>query len=150
MNISKQEVVEACVKHIQNQIDRLQAELKELQQSNEQNTKSSAGDKHETARAMVHLEIEKLSNQLNIAELVLSDLHKINVEHQAESVQKGSVIETNRGTFLIGASTGKVMLDKGFLFGVSMDSPLAKALLGKKVKDQITLNGNQFTLLDLH
>ena len=144
--MTKNEVVEMCQKHMQAQIDRLSGELNELQESNKQNTKSSAGDKHETARAMVHLEIEKLGHQLAIAESILADLNKIRFDIELHEVKSGALVETNKGLFLIGASCGKVILENGFVFGVSLDSPLSKAIQGKKVNEQFNLNGNKFEI----
>lgn len=57
-------------------------------------TKSSPGDNYETFRAMIHLDQEKLSNQLLEENKSLRILSQINiVEHS--SVKLGSLIKTD-------------------------------------------------------
>ena len=143
--MTKQEIIDTCITQVEEKLKRLRASMQELQQANADNTKSTAGDKHETARAMVHLEQEKLGNQLIIEGGILNDLERMDGLPQ-EQAQFGTVITTDKGMFLLGAACGKVTLGSGFVFGVSMQSPLAKAMLGKKQGEKTIVNGNSYLL----
>ncbi len=143
--MTKVEVIGACIEQVEAKLVRLRSSMSELQQANADNTKSTAGDKHETARAMVHLEQEKLGNQLTIEEGIFNDLQRMEAQPH-EQAQFGTLVTTNKGMFLLGAACGKVQLETGFVFGVSMQSPFAKAMLGKKRGEKAIVNGNNFSI----
>lgn len=63
MNI-KQELSNQCLEFVENRFQTIQNTINEIQESLLSETKSSAGDKHETGRAMLQLEREKSGNQL--------------------------------------------------------------------------------------
>ena len=105
-------------------------------------TKSSAGDKHETGRAMLQLEIEKASQQLKGINEMKITLAKIDVFKQHKIAHLGSIIETNHGNYFLSISAGKLTIyDKNY-FAVSTFSPIGKRLLGKKTGEQFTFNGS--------
>ena len=105
-------------------------------------TKSSAGDKHETGRAMLQLEIEKASQQLKGINQMKITLAKIDVFKQHKIAHLGSIIETNHGNYFLSISAGKLTIyDKNY-FAVSTFSPIGKRLLGKKTGEQFTFNGS--------
>lgn len=143
--MTKAEVIGACIEQVEAKLVRLRSSMRELQQANADNTKSTAGDKHETARAMVHLEQEKLGNQLTIEEGIFNDLQRMEAQPHVQA-QFGTLVSTNKGMFLLGAACGKVLLENGFIFGVSMQSPFAKAMLGKKQDEKAFVNGNSFSI----
>ena len=64
MNNFKEKTVSVSSEKLKTQINFIQTQLGELKEANTNETKSTAGDKHETGRAMVHLEQEKLYSQL--------------------------------------------------------------------------------------
>lgn len=72
-------------------------------------TKSSAGDKYETGRAMMQLEIEKQSVQLAEAMKLKHVLSQINPEKTTETIQSGSLVFTDQGNFYISISAGKLI-----------------------------------------
>lgn len=53
-----------CLEFIDNRFKTVQNTIQEIQESLLSEAKSSAGDKHETGRAMLQLEREKAGNQL--------------------------------------------------------------------------------------
>ena len=60
----KLELYDFCLEFVDNRFQTIQNTIKEIQESLLSETKSSAGDKHETGRAMLQLEREKSGNQL--------------------------------------------------------------------------------------
>ncbi len=103
-------------------------------------TKSSAGDKFETGRAMLHLEMEKISKQLNSIQKMKVVLNKISIVNSSEMAKLGSLIETTKGTYFLALSLGKVIVDSNTFYIVSTASPIGKQLLGKKVDEKIPFN----------
>ena len=67
-----------CAEIIEQRITELKSIIQESQDAANNETKSSAGDKHETGRAMAQLETEKLSSQLSEALKTQKTLQKIN------------------------------------------------------------------------
>jgi hypothetical protein len=103
-------------------------------------TKSSAGDKHETGRAMLQLEMEKSGQQLLEINLMNAVLKKIDVEKFSEVICLGSLILTNTSNYYLSISAGKIKIDSIEFFAVSTNSPIGKQLLGKKIGDKIPFN----------
>jgi len=114
-----------------------------LQNSLTSESKSTAGDKHETGRAMIQLEREKLGNQLKQLELQEAVLKKIQTDNKTSLVALGSFVETDKMNYYLSISLGKIKVDNSDVFAISAQSPIGALLLGKKVGDSITFNGNK-------
>jgi len=136
-----------CLLLAEERIVSLQQILKEAQQAANNETKSSAGDKHETGRAMAQLETEKLTAQLSEALNIKQNLAQINPTITGNTVVLGSVVYTNKGNFYMAASIGKVALENEVFFAISPASPIGKLLLTKKKKETFSLNDNAYTIL---
>ncbi|MGB0882243.1 MAG: 3-oxoacyl-ACP synthase [Vicingaceae bacterium] len=130
----------------QQRIAELERIIKEAQTAANNETKSSAGDKHETGRAMAQLETEKLTNQLNEALKLTELLHKINPKEKHQLIGLGSLVLTNNGNFFISASLGKTELNNETYFAISSISPIGKLLISKKEKDSFSFNGKNYTI----
>ncbi|MEY4595219.1 MAG: hypothetical protein RIQ47_1629 [Bacteroidota bacterium] len=139
---SKKTIYDYCVEYIAERIQRLRSEVDAIQGAANEETKSSAGDKHETARAMAQLEVEMNSKQLAEAERLLEGLKKIDPEKPLNHIAAGALVETSQGQFYIATSIGKVVFGESVIFIVSSDSPIGKLLLGKKSGDSVLFNGN--------
>ena len=74
---SKKTIYDYCIGFITERIQRIRVEIDAIQSAANEETKSSAGDKHETARAMAQLEVEMNGKQLAEAERLLEGLKKI-------------------------------------------------------------------------
>ena len=103
-------------------------------------TKSSAGDKHETGRAMLQLEMEKASQQLAIVHHMKETLQRLTIEDTTKNVKLGSLVKTTKGTYFLAVSVGQVIMGKETYFVVSTESPIGKQLLGKKIGEVIPFN----------
>jgi hypothetical protein len=146
----KKHIINACKSHLENKIHSLNTITKEVSESSNSESKSSAGDKHETSKAMMQLEIEKLGTQLKEAELQLAEFEKINFNKMFQTIEQGSLVETNKGCFLIGSSIGKITVDDKIVFVISSKSPLAIAFIGKKQKDVLNFNGTEYVILSVN
>lgn len=103
-------------------------------------TKSSAGDKHETGRAMIQLEMEKAGQQLSVANEMIEALKRISIDESSEIIKLGSLIKTTKGTYFLAISVGQLKVENDIYFVVSSKSPIGKQLLGKQVADILPFN----------
>lgn len=135
-----------CLEIVENNISTIKLALHEAQEAANNETKSSAGDKHETGRAIAQLETEKLSNQLNDALNLKQVIAKINPHQQNEQITIGSLVYTTNGVFYIGVSLGKIEVEQETIYVISPVSPIGKLLLTKKEKDSFSLNGINYVI----
>jgi transcription elongation GreA/GreB family factor len=147
--MQKQQLIQACRDYLKNRINSLNTIINEVTESSNSESKSSAGDKHETSKAMMQLEIEKLGTQLKEAEEQSADFEKINFNKTFQTIEQGSLVETNRGWFLIASSIGKITVDDKMVFVISNKSPLALALSGKQQGESISFNGFTYSIISV-
>ena len=123
--------------------------LKETQSSANSNTKSSAGDKHETSRAMAHLENERLAGQLANLQAQLDVLFKINPEITSEKVSFGSVVKTEKNTFFISTGLGKIQKNGNSFFAIATNSPIGIQMIKKEINDSFKIGNKKETILKI-
>jgi len=111
--------------------------------------KSSAGDKHETGRAMMQQAQEQLGKQLQEAEMKRASLARIQTLPTTEAIGEGSLVMTNENTLLLAAPLGKIQFEEKDVFVISMQSPLAQALKGKKSGESISFQQKQINILSV-
>ena len=107
---------------------------KGLGESAANDTKSSAGDKHETGRAMIHIEQETIRKQLNEALEQKSILEKT----------EGRLIKTSRGYVFLAVPIGKIVSEENTVMAISPGSPLGIKLAGLKVNESAEVNGVKY------
>lgn len=136
----KQQLLTACFHFVENKHKTISNSIASNKNDLFSETKSSAGDKHETGRAMIQLEMEKAGQQLAEVNLMQEVLNKIIVDKTSEIVCLGSLVKTNKATYFLAISVGKVVVEQQDYFVVSAQSPIGKQLLGKTVGDLIPFN----------
>ncbi|WP_317896540.1 hypothetical protein [Aurantibacillus circumpalustris] len=140
MNSFKEKITAHCKFILERKIELVSFEMDEISASMENETKSSAGDKHETARARMQSEYEKLSWQLDELKGQLVLLERIDPKEDSKIISNGNLVQTNKGLFFIAVPLGKVELDEKVIYVISPVSPLGKKLMGLKISDEIKVN----------
>jgi transcription elongation GreA/GreB family factor len=112
-------------------------------------TKSSAGDKHETGRAMLQLEMEKASQQIAVVQQMKETLAKINLTKEVGKASLGSVIKTNNTNYFLSISAGQLTPDNSNYFAISVSSPIGRLLLGKQKNDEFVFNGKTVKIIEI-
>ena len=130
-------------------INVIEEALKDTQSSANSDTKSSAGDKHETSRAMAHIENERLAGQLANLQAQLDVLYKINPEISSEKVSFGSVVKTETNTFFISTGLGKIENNGNPFFAIASNSPIGMKMIGKTLKDNIKMGSITNTIVNV-
>lgn len=134
----KSELLEIIHQKISEKIQKLEQLIAETRASNN-DTKSSMGDKYETSREMLQQEINNLQIQLNEHLKSQQILKNIN-PNPHKIVTLGSLVETEKGMFFIAISLGELSFNQEKIFVISAESPLAKAMNGKKTGESFVVN----------
>lgn len=145
----KQQLIEAVKIELDSK-NQLASELvKQLQESLFSESKSSAGDKHETARAMVQIELEQAIKQLKEVELLINNFEKIKTISRS-SIGLSSLIETNLGWFYISIPLGKIQVNQQEVFCLGHTAPISNLLLQQKVGDTFNFGAKSFQILAVY
>ncbi|CAL2080007.1 3-oxoacyl-ACP synthase [Tenacibaculum sp. 190524A05c] len=146
-------VKEQLFKECQLYVEKREQTIREIMASNKKallsETKSSAGDKHETGRAMLQLEMEKASQQIAVVQQMKEVLHRVKTTESSEVVRLGSLVQTDKARYYLTISIGPVSVNDETYFVISSSSPIGKLLLGKQVKDVIQFNGQQIKITQI-
>lgn len=124
--------------------------MDDAQQAANNEEKSSAGDKYETARAMGHLEKEMHAHQLAEHAKELGMLHTVNVSTIHTTVTAGALIQCEQQQFFISAGLGKQTIEGKQVIFLSPHAPLVKLLQGKKAGDHFLFNNKQTLIIDIY
>lgn len=142
----KQELIRDLREHLQTLLRDLHHAIQ--QQNEGTKTSSSAGDKHNTEQAMQHLEQEKKLQQLAYLKNLIHIHTKLPME-QKYKVDFGALIQTNNELFYIGIPFGEFRFKNHTIMFISLMSPLAKVMLGKKVNDTVEFNQRKYIILTI-
>lgn len=147
--MNKQSIVSYCIQLLDEQIADIRLQMRELITHAANDSKSTAGDKHETGRAMMQLEQAQLGKQLNEIEMKRATMTSIDLQIQHSTIREGSFVQASSGNFLIAAPIGKVEVEGESIFIITTASPLGKTLLGKKPGDKVSFNQKTMTILSI-
>jgi transcription elongation GreA/GreB family factor len=142
----KQKIYNHYLQVIQGKVTMLQKVLDDLKESGANETKSTAGDKHETALAMLQIEQANTRTQLQEALNQQAALEKINPELSANSILNGSLIKTNRGYLFMSIASGKAVVDEIAVIALSPQSPLGQKLMGLKAGETAAINNVEYII----
>ena len=120
-----------------------------LTESRDTDTKSSAGDKHETSRAKIQTEIDQLSKQLNHIQRQKNNLSAININQSHNMADVGSLVKTDKGYFFISIGWGRIQIQDENYFAISIASPIGKLFKDKKKGDSIQFRNMSYDILSV-
>lgn len=145
----KKRLYDLCVRQIEDKINTYQASMQAAQASANEESKSSAGDKYETGRAMMQIERDKYAVQLAENLKLKQVLDNIDPNQPKDKAVLGSVLHTSQGYFFISISLGKLVLDGKTFFAVSPSSPIGKVMFNKAKGEDFQFNQRLFKVVDL-
>ncbi len=145
----KRKLLLLCEEYANNKIQIAEDAIESAQASANEESKSTAGDKYETGRSMIQLEIEKYSSQLADGINLKKALSQIVFTKIYTSVNPGSLVFTNNGNFFISISAGKLNVDEVDFIAISLSSPIGQELFNKEVNDEINFRGKVYKILDV-
>jgi len=136
----KQQIIHHYNHYLNDRINSLREMIVDLTEDSLNDAKGSAGDKHETGLAMMHLEQEKLNKKLLELLDTQNKFLKIDYSIVSKQVILGSLIESNGTFFLMAVALPKIDVDGKSIFGMSPQSPLGELFVGKKVQEIVIFN----------
>ena len=147
MDLFKEKFLDHCKATVRRKIELIAFSMDEISGSMENETKSSAGDKHETARAKMQSEHEKLSWQMDEFKSQHELLQKLDTERATETISSQNLVYTDKGIFFIIIPLGKVEFESKTIYVISPTSPLGKALIGLKLDESVRVNNFDYKVL---
>lgn len=148
MDLIRESIINELHKLLDQRIQTYQSAIDSAIESKLNETKSSAGDKFETGRAMMQLEQEKnemhLSNTVRQKNLLTS---MISTNTQSTKILNGNLVNTDNGFYFIGIGVGKLSIDGIVCYVISAESPVGTQLLYKSVGDIVEFNGHIINII---
>ena len=142
----KQKVYQHYFEMIESRVDSIQKILADLKDSAGNETKSTAGDKHEVGLAMLQIEQANTGKQLEDALSKKTFLERINLQIKTDVVLNGSLIKTNRGYLFLSTALGKAEIEGEKIIALSAQSPLGQNLMGLKAGETAEINGTKYVI----
>lgn len=109
--------------------------MQAAQESANGETKSSAGDKYETGRAMAQIERDRHAQLYEQIRQERAVLERIDTDYVFQRIGLGTLVQTTAGFFFVAVSVGLVEIEEKKIIVVSPQSPLGALLMGKKKGD---------------
>jgi len=96
-------------------------------------------------------EVSLLTDQLHFANHELDELKHIqNYEHEFHSMAEyGTVVKTDKETFFISVGVERFYADDLPVFGISVQSPIYRAMKGKKVGERFSHKGITYLIEEI-
>ncbi|WP_258102590.1 3-oxoacyl-ACP synthase [Marinoscillum sp. MHG1-6] len=133
-------LMKRCEEILNERIDKAKQEIQSYSEQSGEETKSSAGDKYETTRAMLNLEKEKIAMQLD---------ESLKLKRALDQLKGGKLLKTNKGNFFISVGIGSFSLEGENYFAISPVAPIGKLLSTAKVGDSVAFGPNTYQVLEV-
>ncbi len=146
MALKKQKIYDHYLQLVNNKLSLLQQVLADLKESGSNETKSTAGDKHETALAMLQIEQANVGAQLQDILEKKAALEKIDTMLSSCKIINGSLVKTDKGYLFISTALGKAIIDGNQVIALSSHSPLGQKLLGLTIRDAAVINNDRYII----
>jgi hypothetical protein len=144
--INKKELLSFISALIENRINKSEEIINYIEESIHSETKSTAGDKHDTSRELLHQERNKAAQNLNNQLMKRRTLIQLKNHKYSKKVGFGSLLHTNQGWVFIGLSIGNIEFREEEVLCISPISPFAKALEGADQGECIEFNDTSFVI----
>lgn len=149
MQTLKHKALSYYIQQVDDKIDAFRDMISALTEDASNDAKGSAGDKHETALSMMHLEQEKLNHKLSEFLAQKAVLEKINPEGTVTRVVLGSLVKANNMYLFVSAALPKITIDGTSIIALSPQSPLGTKLMGMEVGGIFEISGTKYTIEEI-
>ena len=131
---------------LQDKIDVFRDMISGLTEDAQNDAKGSAGDKHETALSMMHIEQEKLNHKLKEILQQKAILDKIDPNAIHQKIALGSIVQTNGMVLFISAALPKITIENQTIIAVSPQSPLGSKLMGNEIGFEFEIGVSNYVI----
>lgn len=144
--ILKEKTLQYYKQLVQDKIDVFHDMISNLTEDAKNDAKGSAGDKHETALSMMHIEQEKLNHKLKEFLEQKNILDKIDASKTTKIITIGSIIKANGILLFMSAALPKIKIEEKNIIALSPQSPLGSKLLGQQAGYDFEINGTKYLI----
>jgi transcription elongation GreA/GreB family factor len=142
----KHQILSFCTRWVDERIAAIEDSMKQSQAAANSETKSSAGDKYETGRSMMQIELENLSGQLSEALKLRNTLKLIDSDLKNSNVKIGSIVMSTHGNYFISIPAGHCVIDGVKFMIISSSSPMGMKIMGLKKGDSFEFRGTHVVI----
>jgi len=143
---TKKKLLEAAKAVVAVKIKTAETAVASAMESKLNETKSSAGDKFETGRAMMQVEQEKSEMQLSQANQLMSILDHLDLGKSYPQAALGALVVTDQHSYFLSIGIGKLIVDDKIFYAISELSPIGELLIGKKKGETFSFREQVITL----
>ena len=147
--MKKESIIQALLRELEERKASINNDIAALEESKNNDTKSSMGDKYETSREMAQAEWNKLQERKGQIVQQIHVLQQIQTGSPHQKVNQGSLVITPTLRLFFAIPFGKFNFNETEWMGVSLHSPIGKAFEGKKNGEIVKFNQNKYPILQL-
>ncbi len=144
----KKKLLDFCLKQ---QYERLETAQKAVEDAAEtaMQEDTSVEEKTESFRTQMQAERDMFIKQLSEAREGLHTLHKIELDRPLDTAVLGAVVITNTQKLFFATNIGQIKIENDTFFAISLEAPLAKAVMGKRVGESFTFRDKTSQVLEV-
>ena len=139
----KEKLIEYVKNHLNQRIQNSLSAMQAAQESANGDSKSSAGDKYETTRAMGHLDREMHARMYQQALQERQSLERLDDTITYKKGALGAFMKTTMGDFFLSVSIGALEIEGNKLMIISPQSPIGTLLMHKGVGETFSFRGKE-------
>jgi hypothetical protein len=147
--MDKQSVLLAIQQSLLGKAENYRRMIADLGEGMANETKSSAGDKYETARSMAQMESGQLNGQLAEVMRQIALLQSLGAE-KCEAAGPGALVDLGDELFFIGLPAGTIDLGSRKVICISPVSPAALGMRDKTPGDNVTIGARSMRIKKVH
>lgn len=149
MSLIKTAVYHHCESYLCQKAKGYLSQDQSLLESLDSEGKSSAGDKHETGRAMIQLEREKLAQQRERNDQDIKTLDALKNKTTTVHIAPGALVNTSLASYFLAVPADAFSHNDKKIYCISPQSPIGQLLLGKKAGESFSFRGNSIKVLEV-
>ena len=142
----RQQILQHYQQLVNDKILSLQNMITALTEDAKNDAKGSAGDKHETALSMMHLEQEKFNQKIREVLQQKNILDALNISKTSKKITSGSLVKANGMLFFVSTALPTITINQQKIMAVSKQSPLGSKLLGNTVGYSFKINETTYVV----
>ncbi|MDR9456206.1 MAG: transcription elongation factor [Salegentibacter sp.] len=149
MVINKKEIYYKSLEAVNRRIEKYEKEMDMIKESMEANDVKT--DYDEDNKGQLLGDFEKYAEYLNQAQEMKEKLANIDLEHYSETVNFGSVVETDKDLYFVAVPIGEIEFEDGSkVYSISTEAPIYEVMRDKKAGDSFSFNDKERKIKKVH
>lgn len=142
----KHKILTYYIQQVDDKLDAFRDMISALTEGAANDAKGSAGDKHETALSMMHIEQEKLNRKIAEFQDQRAVLEKIKPDTTSAKIALGSLVTANGMYLFVSAALPKIIIEGTSIIALSPQSPLGAKMMGMEVGGTFEINTTKYLI----